>query len=42
VSPHQVILDADIDHFGHPDAGHALMSAVANYPEEPPSADDSA
>jgi hypothetical protein len=21
VSPHQVILDADIDHFGHPDAG---------------------
>jgi hypothetical protein len=42
VSPHKVILDADIDHFGHPDAGHALMSAAANYPEEAPSADDSA
>jgi hypothetical protein len=40
--PHQVILDADIDHFGHPDAGHALMSAAANYPEDPPSADVSA
>jgi hypothetical protein len=42
VSPHQVILDADIDHFGHPDVGHALMSGSANYPEEPPSAHDSA
>jgi hypothetical protein len=42
VSPHQVILDADIDHFSHPDAGHALMSDAANYPEEPPSDDDSA
>jgi hypothetical protein len=42
VSPHQVILDADIDHFGHLDAGRALMSATANYPEEPPSDDDSA
>jgi hypothetical protein len=42
VSPHQVILDANIDHFGHPDAGHTLMSADANYPEEPPSDDDSA
>jgi hypothetical protein len=42
VSPHQVILDADIDHFGHPDVGHALMSVSANYPEEPPSAHDSA
>jgi hypothetical protein len=42
VSPHQVILDADIDDFSHPDAGHALMRAAANYPEEPPSADDSA
>jgi hypothetical protein len=42
VSPHQVILDADIDHFGHPDTGHALMRAAANYPKEPPSDDDSA
>jgi hypothetical protein len=25
VSPHQVILDADIDSFSHPDAGPALM-----------------
>ena len=40
--PHQVILDADIDHFGHPDAGHALMRAAANYPEESPSNNDSA
>jgi hypothetical protein len=40
VSPHQVILDADINHFGHPDAGRALMSAAANYPEEPPTDDD--
>jgi hypothetical protein len=42
VSPHQFILDTNIDYFGHPDAGHALMSAAANYPEEPPSDDDSA
>jgi hypothetical protein len=42
VSPHQVLLDADIDCFSHRDAGPALMSAAANYPEEPPSADDSA
>ncbi len=42
VSPHQVILDADIDHFGHPDAGPALKQAAAKYPEEPPSDDDSA
>ena len=42
MSPHQVILDADIDHFGHPDAGHALMRAAAKYPEEPLSDDDSA
>jgi hypothetical protein len=42
VNPHQVILDAGIDHFGHPDAGRALMSAAANYPEEPPSDADSA
>jgi hypothetical protein len=42
VSPHQVLLDADIDHFGHPDAGPALMQAAAKYPEEPPSDDDSA
>jgi hypothetical protein len=42
VSPHQVILDADIDCFSHPDAGPALMRAAAKYPEEPPSDDDSA
>jgi hypothetical protein len=42
VSPHQVILDADIDGFSHPDAGPALMQAAAKYPEEPPSDDDSA
>jgi hypothetical protein len=42
VSPHQVILDADIDCFSHPDAGRALMQAAAKFPEEPPSDDDSA
>ena len=42
VIPHQVILDTDIDHFGHPDAGHALMIAAANYPAKPPSDGDSA
>jgi hypothetical protein len=42
VSPHQVILDADIDCFNHPDAGRALMQAAAKFPEEPPSDDDSA
>jgi hypothetical protein len=42
VSPHQVILDGDIDHFGHPDDGHAFMRAAANYPKEPPSDEDSA
>ncbi len=26
VRPHQVILEADIDHFGHPDAGPALVA----------------
>ena len=40
VSPHQVLLDADIDHFGHPDAGPALMRAAAKFPEEPPSDED--
>jgi hypothetical protein len=34
VSPHQVILDADIDGFSHPDSGPALMQAAAKYPEE--------
>ena len=42
VIPHQVILDDNIDSFCHPDAGNALMRAAANYPEEPPSDDDSA
>jgi hypothetical protein len=46
VSPHQVLLDADIDCFSHPDAGPALMHAAVKYPEcpheEPPSDDDSA
>jgi hypothetical protein len=46
VSPHQVLLDADIDCFSHPDAGPALMHASVKYPEcppeEPPSDDDSA
>ena len=42
VSPHQVILDADIDHFGHPDAGPALMHAAVKFPAEPPSDNDSA
>jgi hypothetical protein len=41
VSPHQVLPDADIDSFGHPDAGHALARAAADYPDEIPS-DDSA
>jgi hypothetical protein len=40
VSPHQIILDTDIDHFGQPDAGHALTSAAANYPDEPSTDDD--
>jgi hypothetical protein len=39
-SPHQVLLDADIDSFRHPDAGHALARAAADYPEDP-STDDS-
>ena len=39
---HQVILDADIDHFGHPDAGPALMHAAVKFPAEPPSDNDSA
>jgi hypothetical protein len=42
VSPHQVILDSDIDGFSHPDAGPALMQDAAKYPEEAPSDDDSA
>ena len=42
MTPHQFILDADIDQFGHPDAGHALMRDAANYPEEHPSDGDSA
>jgi hypothetical protein len=42
VSPHQVHLDPDIDSFCHPDAGHALARAAANYPEVVPSDDDSA
>jgi hypothetical protein len=42
VSPHQVILDADIDHFGHPGAGPALMHAAVKFPAEPPSDNDSA
>jgi hypothetical protein len=42
VSPHQVLLDADIDHFGHPEAGPALMRAAAKFPEEPPSDEDNA
>jgi hypothetical protein len=36
VSPHQVLLDADIDSFRHPDAGHALARAAANYPTRTP------
>ena len=42
VSPHQVILDADIDYFGHPDAGNARMRAAAKYPEDSHSDNDSA
>ena len=42
MSPHQVILDANIDSFCHPDSGNALIRAAANYPEDPPSDDDSA
>ena len=42
VSPHQVILDTDIDSFCHPDAGNTLMRAAAKYPEESPSNNDSA
>ena len=42
VSPHQVLLDAYIDSFRHPDAGHALARAAADYPDEVPSDDDSA
>jgi hypothetical protein len=42
VSPLKVLLDADIDSFCHPDVGHALARAVANFPEEVPSDDDSA
>jgi hypothetical protein len=42
VSPHPVLLDADIDCFNHPDAGPALMRAAAKYPEDPPSDTNSA
>ena len=42
VSPHQVLLDADIDDFSHPEAGEILMRAASKYPEQPPSDDDNA
>jgi hypothetical protein len=42
VNPHQVLLDTDVDSFCHPDAGPALARAVANFPEDVPSDDDSA
>jgi hypothetical protein len=42
MSPHQVILDANIDSFCHPDSGNALIRVADNYPEDPPSDDDSA
>jgi len=43
ISPHQVLLDSDIDHFSHPDAGPALMSAAGQFLPEPSSdADESA
>ena len=43
VSPHQVLLDTDIDHFSHHEAGPALMVAADKFPEDPPSdADESA
>jgi hypothetical protein len=43
ISPHQVLLDADIDQFSHPDAGPALMSAAGQFLPEPSSdADESA
>jgi hypothetical protein len=42
VRPHQVILDTNINHFGLPDDGHALIIIAANYPEEPPSDNNSA
>jgi hypothetical protein len=35
VSPHQVLLDADIDSFRHPDAGHALARAATTTQREP-------
>jgi hypothetical protein len=43
ISPHQVLLDADIDDFRHPEAGPAIMSAACQFLPEPSSdADDSA
>jgi hypothetical protein len=43
ISPHQVILDSNIDRFSHPDAGPALMSAAGQFLPEPSSdADESA
>ena len=36
VSPHQVLLDADIDDFSHPEAGEILMRAASNTPNNPP------
>jgi len=43
ISPHQVLLDSDIDHFSHPDAGPDLMSAAGQFLPEPSSdADESA
>jgi hypothetical protein len=35
ISPHQVILDADIDHLSHPEAGPALMSRASQFLPEP-------
>jgi hypothetical protein len=43
ISPHQVLLDSDIDHFSHPEAGPAIMSAAGQFLPEPSSdADESA
>jgi len=43
ISPHQVLLDADIDQFSHPEAGPAIMAAAGQFLPEPSSdADESA
>jgi hypothetical protein len=43
ISPHQVLLDADIDQFSHPEAGAAIMAAAGQFLPEPSSdADESA